>query len=1042
MKGFRLFFTACLTTLVFCGVRADDAGDVARAAVRRGTSSSSTTASNTATSSSTNTRQKPAATSTAPATQSAATTSRTTVSTASRDRGTSTARDGAGLSARDTASTVATRAAGSVQSRTTAAPQGVSARQAVSARDTATTTRATQSRATTTGRSAIPVRTISTGRTTTATNGAQSRVARTATTNATRLARAGTLTREEILNRNYSACKDVYYECMDEFCANKDSQLKRCACSSRISEFDRTKRQLDKVEDKMLDFSQRLLTVNMDKEDAAALSVATEGELAFNQKDTSASKKLLDQIAKKLNTSFDSSNFDTGPNALSWSLNIDAAFDSVDSMMGAATTSKTGTALYGAALPICREMAKEVCSDEELTIAENGYMVAIEQDCNTVAKTYETQVEQAREKVREGGALLDISRLDIYQKRNSDDILACKKKMLDKLYDTTVCGDGLGKCLDTSGRYIDPSTGAAFLTVNLVELGGLISRPTGDETWSSAPGNQVFVSYLNSKKKYLTPAMENCQDIADIVWTGFIEDALAQIKLAQESKLEDMRQSCTKLTTQCLTETSQSLADFDARALSIFGVAADKTVNAMCAEVKNACTALLESSGGGTDWVGGITEIATDMTYETILQTCREVGRACIIQACRSISGNFGLCEAMDTSNNRKAIINRTSCWDEVENCVRSAGGNQVDAIMAQLRKDSYGIVDKDTGTFYANVYGTGYEITNEEALIDTGTKVENEETRSIVVASDACYYKSLDDNPNCIYDLCSDECDCDINETTAKYECAAAYTTECNICRLTERIWGNCETTPQTQLAQANDNLTDGKKYHNRIRAPKDETTSTLLYWMAVNTGTEELYDSCRSTMCGIGFYQSGNTCVPVDTLTNDCNVGVRQSCPTDEQHRITVGSEYVNCCPSGIKLDTNICCAGRLVDFDGVKMCLPNEIYKVSVPININKANYIPGGTFHLACIGASRVDETSDALECEGRFVMISGNGKEYYTPPYEANPNITNVDMYADFGDSIKGCSATGNTTNHYTCSSSGCSWGNNVVGYTVSYSNLD
>ena len=133
--------------------------------------------------------------------------------------------------------------------------------------------------------------------------------------------------------------------------------------------------------------------------------------------------------------------------------------------------------------------------------------------------------------------------------------------MLAQLSETSVCGDDLEKCLDMSGRYIDPSTGQAFLTTDLVNLSSLITRPEGDQTWTSAPGNDRFVSYLNSKKKYLEPAMENCQDISDYVWDEFIEDALAQIKLAQDSKLEEVRQSCTTLTTQCLSNTAKSLAD-------------------------------------------------------------------------------------------------------------------------------------------------------------------------------------------------------------------------------------------------------------------------------------------------------------------------------------------------------------------------------------------------------------------------------------------------------------------------------------------------
>ena len=93
--------------------------------------------------------------------------------------------------------------------------------------------------------------------------------------------------------------------------------------------------------------------------------------------------------------------------------------------------------------------------------------------------------------------------------------------------------------------------------------------------------DEKFVSYLNSKKIFLESATENCQDIADTVWDQFIDDALAQIKLAQDKKLEEVRQSCTTLTAQCLSDAAETLEDFDSRALSIFGIEADKTAKQM-----------------------------------------------------------------------------------------------------------------------------------------------------------------------------------------------------------------------------------------------------------------------------------------------------------------------------------------------------------------------------------------------------------------------------------------------------------------------------
>ena len=802
---------------------------------------------------------------------------------------------------------------------------------------------------------------------------------------------------------------------MDEFCANKDSQLKRCACSARVNEFDSVKQQLTEVEDKLLDFNQRLLTVNMDKEDAEAIFQATEGELAFQQEDTTASKELLDEISDKLNSTFDTSSMDSNLAPISLSLNVDAAFDSVDSLAGASTTTKSGTELYQAALPVCREMALEVCTQDALDIVESGYQMAIEQDCNTVSKTYQTQQDLAREKIREGSALLDISRLDIYQQRNSDDILTCKKKMLDMLTNTSVCGTDLQKCLDISGQYIDPSTGEAILTSNLVNLATLITRPQGNQTWTSAPGNEKFVSYLNSKKQYLESATENCQDIADYVWDAFIEDALAQIKLAQESKLEDVRQSCTTLTTQCLNDAADSLEDFDARALSIFGVEADKTVNQMCSEVQMACTALLDTVDGGTDWSSGMTEIATDKTYETILQTCREVGRNCIIQSCKSISGNFGLCEDIQTSVNRKAIINRTACWDEVVNCVASAGISSINKI-TELQDSS---IDDINGSFYSMLYGSVYDITNDElesGFTDASCIIDTEDE---------------DGNPitnNCIYDICSNECGWDAG--TGEYSRISS--DECQVCRLAEQIWGNCETHPSVNLQADNS--------HNKIKIPVGDAPETLLSWFAKNTNTEDVLDSCRDTSCGPGYIsywdsdKQASVCVSRTDISDD-----GQICPLDKLWRVKIG-DYYNCCKlddnkSGTRDAFGNCCLlgettsnsitgvdwsvtkgywdsnrtsnpitpnvqasdamgnGTVPDAKG--LCLPADAtFVMAFPLS---GGYYGSGIGFLFCNGIpSAGDDKADpypggkTVQCTGNYIVVTKSGN-YMTPQYTQNAN---------------------------------------------------
>ena len=898
MKGLKLFLIVCLGFIGSQVANADDT-DTARAATRR--SASTTVASNRGDTTTTATRTN----ATSGVSRNTASGQNTTQSVSVRERGTTSARTGVvvrDVGTRKTVDTgtksVSARTTSNVLPRTTSTPSSVVSVPArtATARTATTTNRAirTATAPTTTARrnGAVSASRAATSVRAGATPTVAQNATRRNTSSATRISRAA-ITAEEIMNRDYTTCRQVFYDCMDEFCANKDSQLKRCACSARANDFDQIRSQLDAAEDKLLDFSQRLLVVNMDAEDAAAISQATEGELAFHQDDTSASKQLLDEIADKLNTTFDTSNFDANLAPISLSLNIDAAFDNLDPLSGTSTTAKSGTDLYNAALPVCREMAMEVCANEqELSIAESGYQMLIEQDCTTVARAYETQKSQTREQIRESSALLDMSRLDDYQTRNSDDILTCKSKMLDLLTNTSVCGENMEKCLDISGQYIDPSTGEAILTPNLANLANLITRPTGNQTWTSAPGNEKFVSYLNSKKIFLESATENCQDIADTVWDQFIDDALAQIKLAQDKKLEEVRQSCTTLTAQCLSDAAETLEDFDSRALSIFGIEADKTAKQMCSDIQNACTALLNTVDTEQNWATGVTEIATDKTYETILSTCREIGRNCIVQSCKSISGNFGLCESIDTSVNRKSIINRTACWAEVRDCVASAGLESIDKITAQLIDN--GTINTENGAFYDVLYGPDLDI-------------------AVTPNDSSCITNA--DKDNCIYDICANDCGYD----TAKEEYTLLNTDRCRTCRLAERIWGNCEAAPSADLR-----LPDA---HNQIKIIDNSDNDTLMSWFAKNTNTDKEIDSCRDTSCGPGYQAmydpDTNTisCVSANLLSGD-NI----QCPIDKFWRVNYGNEEIqnNCCKT-----TNGAAGGRDVFGNCCNNTLKDQIY-----------------------------------------------------------------------------------------------------------------
>lgn len=687
----------------------------------------------------------------------------------------------------------------------------------------------------------------------------------------------------EIKSADYSQCKSVYYECMDEFCAMKDANLRRCACSSRAHEFDNIKKQLNAAEDKMLDFNQRLLTVSLEKEDAAAINVASDGELAFSStKDKSKSEKYLKKIQKTLDSS-DNSRFDNNLSTISLSLDLDSAWDDVDSLAGVATTAKSGLDLYNAARPICVEMAQEVCTDDELKIAQDGYRLTIQQDCNTVAKSYNTLYNEAMEKIHESGALLDMARLDSYQQRNSDDTLTCKKKILEQLSGTSVCGEDLHKCLDMTGEYIDPSTGKAFLSENLNNLDSLLKEPTGNIKWSDVSQNESFVNFLKSKKKFLTTATTQCREISDTIWREFLDDALAQIKLAQKAKLEEVRRSCTTLYSECKTSALNDLSEFDARALSVFKVNANKTANEMCAEIKKSCVNLMGASDAGKDWEVGIAGITTDVSYDTAIETCAQIGRDCIIQKCNGTSGNFALC-MNTTSDNRLAVLKRDVCWADVLKCVKDSD---------ELENMNRGILKS-------------FDPENPDASRQT-------------------YYESL--YTNLTYSTMPTMCDPNDEDYMA--------------CLIAEQIWGNCETYngpnngDNGSAITTLDNLPNTIS-HNKILIPKKG--STLMSWFATNTGTTNDYASCNTYACPINYQLNiyGTCQLLIADNTNDCHMA------TEKNQKVTVvKNNLINFCGSKVRDAFGNCCCSDpycITGYTSNGICVPDASYN-ALPVFISE-------------------------------------------------------------------------------------------------------
>ncbi len=732
MKRIKLFLTICLALSVFQTGLADDA-DVARAAAKRGNVSGVSVSgprTNTSTKKTEPNRSEPART---------------------IPNNTKNIRTNQSVQSRTTAKSTAT-----VKQRSS----NQSTQKTVVTRTPAVTARETAIARTTVSRKPKATKSV-----------AATRVATTPYKN-NHLSRAATTTTaklDSIKSKNYSQCKSVYQDCMDEFCANKDANLRRCACSSRISEFDGLKKKLTDVEDKMLQFNQNLLTVGMSKEDASTISVATEGETAFSTKDKSESEKILNKIKNTLNGSSDLSTIGDS-SSFTLSLDIDGAWGQTDGITGISTTAKSGTQLYDAARPVCLEMAKEVCSDNELNIAIDNYKLLIQQDCNTVSKAYNAQYNQAISKVQESGALLDMARLESYQQNNADDMLTCKKKILEQLKSSSVCGEDLHKCLDITGRYIEPSTGKAVLSKDLKNLDTLLTAPTANLKWTQVPANRDFVEFLNSKKRYLGPATEQCKDVASQVWSEFIEEALSKIKLAQTAKMEEIKRGCVTMIAECKTNAYQSIEEFDSRSSSIFSIIADKTVNTICSDVQQACS---ETVGAAIeDFADNLTDLTTAETKQKIIDQCVTIGKGCITGACTAASGNFELCK-QTIAPVRQSIVKQLSanstplCWDKVYECFKNAlttvpniefdNITPTDTTCESIYSDD---TDRKACTLAANYWGRcNYEAAPAKTTISTDTN-----TNTIL------YWFGMQTNNY----TCSDAAVCPVG---------SFYNADCNIC-------------------------------------------------------------------------------------------------------------------------------------------------------------------------------------------------------------------------------------------------------------------
>lgn len=426
----------------------------------------------------------------------------------------------------------------------------------------------------------------------------------------------------------YEQCKNTYFSCMDQFCMLKNDDYRRCSCNDRVFELDEVRGVLEQAGEKLTVFTESLDVVGMTAAQATAMRTQSEGEAALTD-DNSASKALLQAIMNSIrgdDATVGGKYADL--NSISISFDTVNAFGMVDA--GQAIAAYNGNALYSAVYPQCRDAVRADCNDASLQRAITAYLMAIEQDCNTVQTAIEKTQQQMKGAVREGSAMLDLARVENRQKHNSSDITTCINEVEAAILSEEVCGADYHKCLD-NGQYIDISTGKPIVGVeDFYKLEQMLVFSDGieaaDQKLSKNSSNRGFVqNFENRVKKFAQGALDKCVENADTVWAEYLDKAMLSIYYAQKAKVAEIKQGCFDYVASCYMNSDTAITTAMKELTGDSGVVLqpDKVAlsGQMCSEYVESCNNMFDGNI--------IAQYVDNVKSTDTLTACRAIVKQC-----------------------------------------------------------------------------------------------------------------------------------------------------------------------------------------------------------------------------------------------------------------------------------------------------------------------------------------------------------------------------------------------------------------------------
>lgn len=474
------------------------------------------------------------------------------------------------------------------------------------------------------------------------------------------------------IGSGYAECRESYATCMDQMCANANDTYRRCFCSDRFTTFRNIEESLDEAMIMLQQFQDNNLeAVDKSAEEVEAMYSATIGEAAI-KRDTSASAKLLEDITNLLSgggkSNVPNSTGSLGILDLDFSTDFDdvwsdGGFSLFDNNDGQDLSTLEGTALFNAAQRQCSRLSQNMCENNAVfTMSRSSYNILITQDCNTYEKALNKKKETVAQAVRTAEKYLREARLEDYRTHNSADVNECLAKVRTAMLADTACGEKYKRCLDPTGKYINPATGNPiddyrpwfFELENLITLGDM-----GTDVVTANPDFNNFLERYRTNK-YVDPQLDTCRNIADIVWSEFKRTAIIEIAQAIANKVDEVKSSCVDTIAECYDAQSQSIINLGSKETAITAGALGRYVaRDNCMDRVVACAALYRRGDKTCEFdpqghFKGDANAAKQCGLESLINYVQVVDDLTVVEKCKAAVDNYlkELCTPDDGKHN------------------------------------------------------------------------------------------------------------------------------------------------------------------------------------------------------------------------------------------------------------------------------------------------------------------------------------------------------------------------------------------------------